>query len=647
MAAHTGDPDRMIHLASQLDSCSDDIETWGLAAANTMASQGYSHGATITAGSTYSSAHWAGVWANSVRSRAALLAAYDEIALVGSSAAGGAGAALAAGRHWAMSAIDTVPFEDWYSNHLANLARRRDGASLAAELEEALAADDYDAIWTIVQRLVATDDAEVAAGFFNHLGAEGAAMLPNHLIGMSSMGHVHLRASVGHPADLISHLSRQLATASRTGHLVFTGDELIEADILSDPLESPYFTGYGVEYLLIADGFEPSFLASAAAAYLPYHGHPVMAQVIQVSSIDGEFPIDPRDFLLPAVAAAGSGAKLALRLTETGRLDALLAPHASYNETAFSAVAPILEQATIGLHSDDVVAAHYVIGSLITLAATGDAGGQLDVLAGAIGLIMSQIQGITNDASHQAWLGSGDREVLVTEDQLEAAFRAFAANEVAAAALYEGILQHYGTQLQQAAGDPDSLNRIAISLGNVSSLLATAIAEANISDAKERDERMAAVVGMIDTLATLVPLPGAKQVGGQLAADIIEIGYGHLVDRGLEILETDNEGTARESADAFNDALLWTYTEFLTIGSLRTTGTVQASVDEFFAASPHLDPALYDFSDGSGGLLDDLSDRQTRAYGEWIMFASGDAAINDAISRLIAEFLRGLPHYDG
>ena len=42
---------------------------------------------------------------------------------------------------------------------------------------------------------------------------------------------VYLRGTVGHPADLISRLSRQLASASHSGSLHFSGADLIEAAI--------------------------------------------------------------------------------------------------------------------------------------------------------------------------------------------------------------------------------------------------------------------------------------------------------------------------------------------------------------------------------------------------------------------------------
>ncbi len=85
----------------------------------------------------------------------------------------------------------------------------------------------------------------------------------------------------------------------------------------------------------------------------------------------------------------------------------------------------------------------------------------------------------------------------------------------------------------------------------------------------------------------------------------------------------------------------------MTLGYLQTEGAdaVAASIDEFFAAAPYLDRGLYDFSGGAGTLLPNLTERQTQAYGEWIAFASATPEINDAISRLLAEFLRGLPHY--
>jgi hypothetical protein len=45
----------------------------------------------------------------------------------------------------------------------------------------------------------------------------------------------------------------------------------------------------------------------------------------------------------------------------------------------------------------------------------------------------------------------------------------------------------------------------------------------------------------------------------------------------------------------------------------------------------------------SGGIATNLDERQSQAYGQWISFASAD---NAPISRLLAEFLAGLPHYD-
>ncbi len=207
-----------------------------------------------------------------------------------------------------------------------------------------------------------------------------------------------------------------------------------------------------------------------------------------------------------------------------------------------------------------------------------------------------------------------------------------------ASASHSGSLHFSGADLIEAA----------ISLAGVSSLLTTSIADANISEAKERDDRIAAGVGLIDTLAGLVPLPGAKAVGSEFSAPLVKTTYNELVDRGSKLLETNHEGAPRADADAFDDALLFSYAELLTLGHLGSqgAGALASSIDEFFAASPHLDRGMYDFPDGAGVLLTDLSDRQTQAYGEWITFASGSPEINDAISRMLAEFLQGLRHHD-
>lgn len=649
MPINSADPDLLADLGTTLTGDADDVELWGLAASNTMYAHGYAYGATAVAGSTYGSASWLRWWASSLQSRSSMLAAYEAIALIGAGGAGGAGAALGAGRQWAVSETSPLPFEEWWQEKMAAIESQRRGAALADRVIEGLRHEDYGALWAEVDELIELDDPQAATGFFNRLGVAQTAALPNNLIGMTSGSDVHLRATVGHPADLISLLSRQLAAASHTGALRFSGSTLIEADLATDVTTLPYLTGYGAEYLLMAPGFNGEFLADAVATFLPYVNFALTAQQILVSNIDGQFSLDPRDFLLPNVVAAGASSQLLLLLIDAGQLDALLEPDLSYNEPGGSAVIPLLEEGIGELAASEPALAHYVIGSVIDFVGDSGARWYVDIVAASVLLIMPQLSGIMNGASGEAWLGeSGGREVLVSEDQLAAAFRAVAANDAATAVLYEGVLAHYGRLIEAAGNDPASLNRVAVSLADLSALLTTSIADAKIADARERDERMAATIALIDTLSGLVPLAGAQQVGGKLAANLVKTTYAELVDRGLEMLETNYEDEARAQVDAINQALLFSYTEFLTLGYLSTQGptAVADSIDSFFTASPHLDPEVYDFSDGGGGLSTNLSDRQRQAYGEWILFASADEEINNAISRLLAVFLSGLPHYD-
>ncbi len=648
MGTNSADPHLMEQMAVALEAEAGDIEAWGLAAANTMAGHGYHYGATSVGGGTYWVADWCRDWASSLTSRASLLEAYDAIALIGAGAAGGAGAALGAARNWAMVEPTTLAFQDWYLAKMAAAAARRQGSTVAASLLTALDDEDYAAIWEAVHAVEYLDSPEAVAAFFNHLGVEETAALPNELVGMTSYGDVWLRASVGHPADLISMLSRMLATASHTDELEFSGSDLIAADLAADVLASPHLTGYGAEYLLIDDRFDGAFLAAAVAAFLPYATDPTMAQQVLVSSIHGQFPFDAREFLLPNVASAGGGAELVLQLLEGDELETLLAPRMSYDYLGATAVVDLLEQATTGLHGTQPEAARFVVGSLIAFVAEHNTSIYADVVAGSILLVLPHLAGIMNGVSGQAWLGTpGAREVVVTATDLEAVFRTFAADDTAAAALYEGLLTHYGGLLEDSGGDPAKLNDIAISLAGLSSLLTRAIADANIADATTRDERVAATIGLIDTLAGLVPMPGAAAVGSKFAANVIKTTYSELVTRGLSVLNTNHEGSARAQADAFNDALMFSYTEFLTLGYLQTQGSaaIAGSIDDFFASRMHLPRDMYDFSDGTGGLLTDLTDRQAQAYGEWILFASADPVINNAISRLLAEFLNGLPTY--
>lgn len=648
MGTNSADPQLMEQMAVALESEAGDIEAWGLAAANTMAGHGYHDGATSVAGGTYWVADWCRDWATSLANRASLLDAYDAIALMGAGAAGGAGPAIGAARNWAMAEPTTLAFQDWYLAKMATAAARRQGSTVAAALLAALDDDDYAAVWEAVHALESHASPEAVAAFFNHLGGEETAALPNQLVGMTSHGDVWLRASVGHPADLISTLSRMLATASHTDELEFSGSDLIAADLAADVLASPYLTGYGAEYLLIDDGFDGAFLAAAVCAFLPYATDPTMAQQVLVSSIHGQFPFDAREFLLPNVASAGGGAELMLQLLEDEELESLLAPRMSYDYLGATAVVDLLEQATTDLHRTQPEAARWVVGSLIAFVGEHETSVYADVVAGSILLVLPHLAGIMNGVAGQAWLGApGGREVLVTAANLENVFRTFAEDDTAAAVLYEGLLTHYGALLDSSGGDPAKLNDIAISLAGLSALLTRAIAEAGIADAKIRDERVAATIGLIDTLAGLVPMPGAATVGSKFAANLIKTTYSELVTRGLDVLSTNHEGSARARADAFNDALLFSYTEFLTLGYLQTQGSdaIAASIDAFFASRTHLRRDLYDFSDGAGGLLTDLTDRQGQAYGEWILFASADPVINNAISRLLAEFLNGLPTY--
>jgi hypothetical protein len=647
MATFSADPELMEHLASTLDGYADAVEGWGQSSASLMQRHQYYYAATSVAGGTYGSASWARSWATSLRSRSSLLAAYGAIALMGSSAAGGIGAALGAGRQWALSEPTTLRFEDWYADRMAQLANTAAARALADELDAAIAAEDYEGIWRIIRELAEVDDPIAATAFFNGLGATNVGKLPNEVIGLTSFGDVHLRATVGHPADLISLLSRQLAGASQTGGLDFTGAELIDAELAIDILDQRYFTGYGAEYLFIANGFETTFLTSGVGRFLPVADYPVMAQQILVSEIDGQLPLDAREFLLPNIVDAGGGAQLVLRLLETADLESLLNPYAYLNEQGANAVGPILEQATVGLYGTDPLRAEYIIGTLINYAAGSSLYGNADVLAAALALVIPQLGGVVNGETASAFFGDPrGAGVAVSEASLIDALGSIAASDAATAALFESLANYYGGLVIEADGDPGALNRIAISLGELSSVLTTAVQEAHISDAADRDERSAALIGLIDTLSGLVPLPGAKTVG-TLGSKLIKISYQELVDRGTALLETGYEGEARTDADATIDALLYSYTELLTVSYLHSQGQTAASIDEFFAASTYLDRSVYDFSDGAGGIATDLDEHRAQAYGQWVSFASADPAVSAAISRLLVEFLAGLTHYDG
>jgi hypothetical protein len=629
----------MHQLARDLVAQADDVESLSVTGAEICRRFGHWYEAAVAAGVSGHATSWARNWSESLIQRAELLEQYSAIASLGAAAAGGAGMGLGMARTWALGSPE-LDFSDWYAQIQAQIAadqeRRRKEAAGVALAERFRDADDLlFATDELIAELTALGPFAVAA-FFEELGAE-------RVYDILELGYYDPIAGLGWEFD--EAFAAAMARA---------WDDLPDDFTVSLMQRSPW------EMLFTVAGradFSSAFLGMlgakmASQGYVPFFSptsmwyYPdAMERLYELIESDAaarralatspllyarwDEPFGPFDEWVVRMVAEelprlDDEAFLAL-------IDTVLLPDGAGATLDNTELAEVL----IGhaLERDlDPSAAAYVTGVLVHVQASNGVPISLEpAFAEQIATQMPILIDVTNGvrgAEFAAFTHPTTGGVLTVDgDLLSSAISNTVRNEEARAALLEGLTGYFTLRAAalELAGASHLFNEsvaLADDIGAMTGLVITAINAADIKDAKDRDEALAATVGMVDTVIGIIPGPGGTLVEGlaagftkDLIKNAVNTTYNELIDRGLELFDSSHEGGARVEADEFRNVFSGEMEELLVVALVDAEVGIDVSVTEFLAtdAGAGLDPSFWDAS--SGFLADDVTQRI--AYNQW------------------------------
>lgn len=653
MGTNWATPDDLGALASAADGAAGNVEEWGTAAGWECAAHGYSYAATTTGGSTAGAGRWATAWAASLRQRETLLEQYDAIALLGSGAAGGAGPALGAARIWALSEPGTLDFAEWYRITVAAAIERRRQVELGLDLAERVQSVELlDDPLAIADAVDAASPIALAA-LFEDLGVVGtrevlrwiypldpiSRSLPDALD--EALAGALNRAWPELDEDYRFSLIESAADWDILYHVGllgrFTGEYwgLLGAKIVGEGPRTDYARNptnslytYGGVIRDLRDRLEADAHAAAALAAAP--------GLWMARGTDDEFPME--DWIAGLIS------------TQVGAMDD--DGFLEFAEALLMAMAAIgpddLRDGVVGGLAADLVmsrdldaADEATLTGLLVLAA--GSGGVVDelvtplarLLVTHLDAILPAVAGFDVVSGAVFTLPDSGRVVELSEAELEGALRLVAEHEAAMAMVLEGMAAHFATAIAASgrfADDLDAeLQMTAMQLGALSGALVRAINDADIDDAKERDESRAAILGVISIIVAAIPVPGSGLASQGLEGAgkrLISATYSDMKRRGLELLETSNEGVARVEADEFKELFKSQMTVLLVVGHLEATGTLDDAVADFFGSRPELADSRYDFTAGGAVDLDDAYQRLAfNAFLQWVIASNADLHI--------------------
>lgn len=643
MATNSATPELMYRLAQDLAEYADDLQSVGTAGAEICGRFGYGYQAARTAGLAGLASSWARNWGTSLTLRADLLEQYSVIATLGSAAAGGAGWGLGMGRSWALGSPE-LDFATWYADVQAQVA-----ADQERRRQEAVGAALAERFRNIEDLLFATEELiaelgglgpEALHGFFTDLGAE-------RTYDILAFGYYDPMSGLGWDFDEAFAVAMARAWDDLPATFTVPLMERSPWEMLFMATGRADFSGTFLGMLaakMASQGFVP-FLMPTTGWYYPdamerlqgiIESDPAARRALATSPLlyaRWDEPFGQFDEWIVQVVAE----ELPRLDDETfiSLIDTVLLPGGDGTTLDNSELAEVL----IGhaLERDlDTGAAAYVAAVLIHVQAENGVPAALEVafaqqLAYQMPVLVDVTDGVRS-TEFAAFPHPTTEDVLIVDrDLLGAAIGNTVRNEAARAALLEGLTGYFTLRtVALELADRHTLFNESVSLaddiGAMTGLVISAINAADIRDAKDRDEALAATVGMVDTIIGIIPGPGGTLVEGLAAGfekDLIENAvnttYGELIDRGLELFDSSHESGARVDAEQFRQVFSGEMEELLVVALVDAHVGIDASVGDFLAtdAAAGLDPDFWDPS--SGFITEGITQRI--AYNEWYEWA--------------------------
>lgn len=639
MATNWAAPDLVHQLARDLAVQADDVESLSVTGAEICRRFGHWSEAAAATGVAAFAASWARDWSSSLTQRADLLEQYSVIASLGSAAAGGAGWGLGMARTWALGSLE-LEFGHWHAQMQAQIEadqqRRRREASGAALAERYRNAEDLLFATEELIAELATLGPVAFAAFFTELGAK-------RIHDILALGYYDPVAGLGWEFDETFAAAMARAWNDLPDGVTVSLMQRSPWEMLFTLAGRADFSGTYLGMLaakMASQGFVP-FFTPTAGWYYP----DAMERLYEMIETDPEArralitsPLlyarwdEPfgqfDDWVVQMVAEElprlDDEAFVAL-------LDTVLLPEGSGAALDNTELAEVLIGHALERNLDPGATA-YVTGVLIHVQASNGVPTSLEpALAEQIAAQMPTLVDVTNGvrgAEFAAMPHPSTGGMLTVEGELlGAAVSNTVRNEEARAALLEGLTGYFTLRAAalELADASDLFNEsvaLADDIGAMTGLVISAINAADIRDAKDRDEALAATVGMVDAIVGIIPGPGATLVEGMadgFTKDLIENAvnatYTELIDRGLALFDSSHEGGARVEADDFRDVFSGEMEELLVVALVDAHVGIDASVGDFLAtdAATGLDASFWD--PRSGFLTDDVTQRL--AYNKW------------------------------
>ena len=271
MTVYRADPECLECLADTLDQGAVEIATPAAAGRNVLDAFGYGLAASAIGADSFASAAWAGMWAESLRTRAALL---DNTAPV----------PITQGIAAALHSVVARAYAVFITTPGASGKDKAIGGSLAIRLLDALEDQRLDDVLAILEQLDDTDETNLVA-FIERLGVDMIGLLPQLLVDAGVYGT--------ELATYLAPVGAALGVASRAHDgmaLSFTGAEMMDGHEGSSVSPAAYFD-FGV--------FSPEFLFSAMEGVLAGFG-------------ESELPMWGPEYFLPDGTTASPDPRLPL-----------------------------------------------------------------------------------------------------------------------------------------------------------------------------------------------------------------------------------------------------------------------------------------------------------------------------------------------